>query len=36
MPPISALWVDEGQDADGYGFVADPAARGRAGVPLGR
>jgi D-alanyl-D-alanine carboxypeptidase/D-alanyl-D-alanine-endopeptidase (penicillin-binding protein 4) len=27
VPPISALWVDEGADADGYGFVADPAAR---------
>ena len=27
VPPISALWVDEGQDADGYGFVPDPATR---------
>lgn len=27
VPPISALWVDEGLDADGYGFVTDPAAR---------
>jgi D-alanyl-D-alanine carboxypeptidase/D-alanyl-D-alanine-endopeptidase (penicillin-binding protein 4) len=26
VPPISALWVDEGQDPDGYGFLDDPAA----------
>ena len=26
VPPITALWADEGQDAAGYGFVADPAA----------
>jgi D-alanyl-D-alanine carboxypeptidase/D-alanyl-D-alanine-endopeptidase (penicillin-binding protein 4) len=26
VPPISSLWVDEGQDPDGFGFVADPAA----------
>ena len=24
--PISALWVDQAADPDGYGFVADPAA----------
>ncbi len=26
VPPISALWVDEGLDSDGYGYVSDPAA----------
>lgn len=26
VPPISALWVDEGHDADGYGYASDPAA----------
>ena len=26
VPPISSLWVDEGQDPDGYGFLDDPAA----------
>jgi D-alanyl-D-alanine carboxypeptidase/D-alanyl-D-alanine-endopeptidase (penicillin-binding protein 4) len=26
VPPISALWVDEGRDSSGFGFVADPAA----------
>jgi serine-type D-Ala-D-Ala carboxypeptidase/endopeptidase (penicillin-binding protein 4) len=27
VPPITSLWVDEGQDSDGYGFVADPSSR---------
>jgi D-alanyl-D-alanine carboxypeptidase/D-alanyl-D-alanine-endopeptidase (penicillin-binding protein 4) len=27
VPPISALWVDEGLDSDGYGFVPDPSTR---------
>ncbi len=26
VPPISSLWVDEGHDSDGFGFVSDPAA----------
>ena len=26
VPPISSLWVDQGQDPTGYGFVPDPAA----------
>ena len=26
VPPISALWVDEGRDPSGSGFVEDPAA----------
>ena len=26
VPPISALWVDEGHDPDGFGFLSDPAA----------
>ncbi|WP_167305869.1 D-alanyl-D-alanine carboxypeptidase/D-alanyl-D-alanine endopeptidase [Nocardioides euryhalodurans] len=26
VSPMSALWVDEGRDADGFGRVADPAA----------
>ena len=34
VPPISALWVDEGQEPDGYGFVADPAAAAASDVPL--
>ena len=25
VPPISSLWVDEGHDPDGYGFLSDPA-----------
>lgn len=25
VPPISALWVDEGHEPKGYGYVADPA-----------
>ncbi|WP_188113479.1 D-alanyl-D-alanine carboxypeptidase/D-alanyl-D-alanine endopeptidase [Nocardioides humilatus] len=25
VPPISALWIDEGRDPQGYGFSADPA-----------
>jgi serine-type D-Ala-D-Ala carboxypeptidase/endopeptidase (penicillin-binding protein 4) len=25
VPPISSLWVDQGRDPDGFGFVADPA-----------
>jgi D-alanyl-D-alanine carboxypeptidase/D-alanyl-D-alanine-endopeptidase (penicillin-binding protein 4) len=27
VPPISSLWVDQGQDPDGFGYVSDPAAR---------
>ncbi len=26
VPPISSLWVDQGQDPDGSGYVPDPAA----------
>ena len=26
VPPITALWADEGGDGSGYGFVADPSA----------
>ncbi len=26
VPPISSLWVDQGLDPDGYGYVPDPAA----------
>ena len=26
VPPISSLWVDEGQQPDGFGFLLDPAA----------
>ena len=26
VPPISSLWVDQGADPDGSGFLADPAA----------
>ena len=26
VPPISSLWVDQGTDPDGSGFLADPAA----------
>ncbi len=26
VPPISALWADEGLDPDGYGYLSDPAA----------
>jgi D-alanyl-D-alanine carboxypeptidase/D-alanyl-D-alanine-endopeptidase (penicillin-binding protein 4) len=26
VPPITSLWVDQGRDADGFGFVGDPAA----------
>ncbi len=27
VPPIGALWVDEGRSATGYGYSADPPAR---------
>ena len=26
VPPITALWVDQGQEPDGYGYVPNPAA----------
>ncbi len=26
VSPITALWVDEGRDTDGFGYVADPSA----------
>ena len=26
VPPISSLWVDQGQQPDGFGYVSDPAA----------
>ncbi len=27
VPPITALWVDQGRDPDGSGYVADPSSR---------
>jgi D-alanyl-D-alanine carboxypeptidase/D-alanyl-D-alanine-endopeptidase (penicillin-binding protein 4) len=44
VPPISALWVDQGLEPDGFGYVPDPAAAaaevfrtalGAAGVKVG-
>ena len=35
VSPITALWVDEGRDANGFGRVADPSAAAAAGVRRG-
>ena len=34
VPPISSLWVDQGQDPTGYGFVSDPAATAATDLPF--